>query len=156
MGRRARGDGIVARAAIVDIASALAVADAFAALGEIDILINNAGVTSRHALATTDPAAWRDESMPISTAPFYCCQAVATTDGRPPGWRDCEVGSVNGLHALGDPAYSAGKAGMISLTKSLAMEYGRHNIRANIVLPGTVRTRCGTSAAARTSKSSRR
>ena len=51
-----------------------------------------------------------------------------------------DVGSVNGLSALGDPAYSAAKAGMISLTRSLAQEYGRYGIRANIVLPGTVRT----------------
>ena len=50
------------------------------------------------------------------------------------------IGSVNGLSALGDPAYSAAKAAMISLTRSLAQEYGRFGIRANIVLPGTVRT----------------
>jgi NAD(P)-dependent dehydrogenase (short-subunit alcohol dehydrogenase family) len=50
------------------------------------------------------------------------------------------IGSVNALLALGDPAYSAAKAGMISLTQALAIEYGRFGIRANIVLPGTVRT----------------
>ena len=50
------------------------------------------------------------------------------------------IGSVNALSALGDAAYSAGKAGMISLTKSCALEFGRYNIRVNIVCPGTVRT----------------
>jgi NAD(P)-dependent dehydrogenase (short-subunit alcohol dehydrogenase family) len=50
------------------------------------------------------------------------------------------IGSVNGLTHLGDAAYSAGKAGLISLTRALALEYGRYNIRANIVCPGTVRT----------------
>jgi NAD(P)-dependent dehydrogenase (short-subunit alcohol dehydrogenase family) len=50
------------------------------------------------------------------------------------------VGSVNGLMALGDPAYSAAKAGLISLTRAIALECGRYNIRANIVCPGTVRT----------------
>jgi len=50
------------------------------------------------------------------------------------------IGSVNALSALGDPAYSAAKAAMISLTRSLAQEYGPYGIRANIVLPGTVRT----------------
>ena len=46
------------------------------------------------------------------------------------------IGSVNGLAALGDAAYSAGKAGMISLTRSMALEYGRYGIRVNIVCPG--------------------
>src|SRR5258708_40110086 len=50
------------------------------------------------------------------------------------------VGWKAALGALGDPAYSAAKAGMISLTRALALEYGRYGIRANIVLPGTVRT----------------
>jgi NAD(P)-dependent dehydrogenase (short-subunit alcohol dehydrogenase family) len=50
------------------------------------------------------------------------------------------IGSVNALAALGDPAYSAAKAGMIAMTRSLALEYGRHGVRVNIVLPGTVRT----------------
>ncbi|MDI9651337.1 SDR family oxidoreductase, partial [Burkholderia cenocepacia] len=50
------------------------------------------------------------------------------------------IGSVNGVHALGHPAYSAAKAGLISYTKSLAIEYGRDGVRANIVLPGTVKT----------------
>jgi len=50
------------------------------------------------------------------------------------------IGSVNGFSALGDAAYSAGKAGMVSLTRSLAQEFGRYNIRVNIVCPGTVRT----------------
>jgi NAD(P)-dependent dehydrogenase (short-subunit alcohol dehydrogenase family) len=50
------------------------------------------------------------------------------------------VGSVNGLSTFGDPAYSAAKAGMVSLTQSMAMEYGRYGIRVNIVCPGTVRT----------------
>ena len=62
------------------------------------------------------------------------------------------IGSVNGLSALGDAAYSAGKAAMISLTRSLAQEYGRHGIRCNIVLPGTVRTPLWARRAAKDSK----
>ena len=48
--------------------------------------------------------------------------------------------AVNGLMSLGDPAYSAAKAGLISYTRAVAMEYGRFGIRANVVCPGTVRT----------------
>jgi NAD(P)-dependent dehydrogenase (short-subunit alcohol dehydrogenase family) len=47
---------------------------------------------------------------------------------------------VNGLIALGNPAYSAAKADLITLTRALAMEYGADGIRANLVSPGTVRT----------------
>jgi NAD(P)-dependent dehydrogenase (short-subunit alcohol dehydrogenase family) len=50
------------------------------------------------------------------------------------------ISSVNGLSTFGDPAYSAAKAGMISLTQSMAMEYGRFGIRVNAVCPGSVRT----------------
>jgi NAD(P)-dependent dehydrogenase (short-subunit alcohol dehydrogenase family) len=50
------------------------------------------------------------------------------------------IGSVNAILALGHPAYSAAKAGLISYVKSLAAELGRVGIRANIILPGTVRT----------------
>ena len=47
---------------------------------------------------------------------------------------------MNGLAVFGNPAYSAAKAALISFTRSMAVEYGAFNIRANIVCPGTVRT----------------
>jgi len=50
------------------------------------------------------------------------------------------IGSVNALTTLGHPAYSAAKAALVSYTRSLAMELGAYGIRANIVLPGTVKT----------------
>jgi NAD(P)-dependent dehydrogenase (short-subunit alcohol dehydrogenase family) len=51
------------------------------------------------------------------------------------------VASVNGLGVFGHPAYSAAKAGMIHLTRLIAVEYGRRGLRANTVAPGTVATR---------------
>jgi NAD(P)-dependent dehydrogenase (short-subunit alcohol dehydrogenase family) len=59
------------------------------------------------------------------------------------------VGSVNGLATFGNPAYSAAKAALISLTRSMAVEYGPFGIRANIVCPGTVRTPAWTRRIAR-------
>jgi NAD(P)-dependent dehydrogenase (short-subunit alcohol dehydrogenase family) len=50
------------------------------------------------------------------------------------------IGTVNGLYSVGNPAYSAAKAGLENFTKTLATELGRDNIRANIICPGTVRT----------------
>lgn len=51
------------------------------------------------------------------------------------------IASVNGMSVFGHPAYSAAKAGLIHLTKLIAVEYGKFGIRANAVAPGTVRTR---------------
>jgi meso-butanediol dehydrogenase / (S,S)-butanediol dehydrogenase / diacetyl reductase len=50
------------------------------------------------------------------------------------------IASVNGLGYFGNEAYSAAKAGMINLTGSLAVRYGRYGIRANAIAPGSIRT----------------
>ena len=130
--------------AITDVGNAEAVAQAFAelakTLGPIDILINNAGFSEHPTFAKTDAEAWAYDVNGNLNSAYYCARAVlpAMTERR--AGAIVNIGSVNGLGALGDPAYSAAKAGMISLTKSLAVEYGRFGIRTNIVLPGTVRT----------------
>jgi NAD(P)-dependent dehydrogenase (short-subunit alcohol dehydrogenase family) len=103
-------------------------------------LINNAGFSEHPTLAKTDPAAWAFDVNGNLNGAYNCAHAVIEGMKERGGGSIIAIGSVNGLMGFGDPAYSAAKAGMISLTKSLAMEYGRYNIRANIVLPGTVRT----------------
>ncbi|MCB0183826.1 MAG: SDR family oxidoreductase, partial [Caldilineaceae bacterium] len=50
------------------------------------------------------------------------------------------IASVNGLTGLGEEGYSAAKAGVINLTQNMAIKYGRHNVRANVICPGTVQT----------------
>jgi NAD(P)-dependent dehydrogenase (short-subunit alcohol dehydrogenase family) len=130
--------------AVADVGDADAIANAFKSLatvlGPIDILVNNAGFSEHPTFARTDPAGWRQDVNGNLNGAYYCAHAVL------PGMKEkgagsiIAIGSVNGLSALGDPAYSASKAGMMSLTRSLAVEYGRFGIRANIVLPGTVRT----------------
>ena len=125
-------DGITVKPAVADIADAGAVAAAFKGFGEVDILINNAGGTRHATFEKTDPAGW-DEDMAANVGGAYACAHAVLP-------QMVERRSGNGLAALGDPAYSASKAAMISLTRSLAQEYGRYGIRANIVLPGTVRT----------------
>ncbi|MDP1732041.1 MAG: SDR family oxidoreductase [Devosia sp.] len=132
--------GYAARGAVADIGAPAAVAEAFAGFGEIHILINNAGISSHPTFAATDPGGWQDDVNSNLNGAFNCAHAVLPQMVERRGGAIVNVGSVNGLQALGDPAYSAGKAGMIALTKALALEYGRYNIRANIVLPGTVRT----------------
>jgi NAD(P)-dependent dehydrogenase (short-subunit alcohol dehydrogenase family) len=139
-----RAEGIQAIAETVDIADADSVAKAFssvsAKLGGVDILVNNAGFSRHPTFARTDPQGWREEIEGNLNGAYHCAYAVLPRMKEKGGGSIVNIGSVNGLGALGDPAYSAAKAGMISLTRSLAVEYGRFGIRVNIVLPGTVRT----------------
>ena len=129
---------------VADISQPGEVARAFAALtdalGPVDILVNNAGGSDHSTFARTDPAGWQSEINGNLNSAYYCAHAVIPGMLAKRAGVIIGIGSVNGLSALGDPAYSAGKAAMISLTRSLAQEYGRHGIRSNIVLPGTVRT----------------
>lgn len=136
--------GVKTAHAVTDVGDRAAVADAMAklagALGPIDILVNNAGFSSHPTFGRTDPDSWHHEVNGNLNSAYYCAHAVLDGMKAKGGGSIIAIGSVNGLGALGDPAYSAAKAGMISLTKSIAVEYGRFNIRSNIVLPGTVRT----------------
>jgi NAD(P)-dependent dehydrogenase (short-subunit alcohol dehydrogenase family) len=136
--------GVTVATAIADIAEASLVKRAFddfaAQLGPVDILINNAGVSRNPSLDGTTPDGWRADIDANLNGAFNCAHAVLPAMKARKGGVIVNIGSVNGLAALGDAAYSAGKAGMISLTRSLAMEFGRYNIRVNIVCPGTVRT----------------
>lgn len=129
---------------VADVGDFGAVKTAFARiadrLGVVDILINNAGFSEHPTFARTDPAGWQHDVNGNLNGAYYCAHAVLPAMQKKQGGSIIAIGSVNGLGALGDPAYSAAKAGMISLTRSLAIEYGRFNIRSNIVLPGTVRT----------------
>ncbi len=133
-------DGITVKAAVADIASAEAVKTAFAGFGDVHLLINNAGVSRHPTLASTDPAGWEEDIAANLNGAYACAHAVLPQMVARRSGAIVNVGSVNGLSALGDPAYSAAKAGMIAMTKALAMEYGRYGIRTNCVLPGTVRT----------------
>jgi NAD(P)-dependent dehydrogenase (short-subunit alcohol dehydrogenase family) len=130
--------------AVADITEPVEVERAFAsltaALGPVDILVNNAGGSSHGTLARTDAEGWRHELKVNADTAYFCAQAVIPGMKAKRGGVIINIGSVNGLSALGDPAYSAGKAAMISLTRSLAQEYGPYGIRANVVLPGTIRT----------------
>lgn len=133
-------EGIEAVGAVADIADTGAVAAAFEGFGDVHVLINNAGVSRYPTLAVTDPKGWNDDVASNLNGAYACAHAVLPGMVERRAGSIVNVASVNGLTALGDPAYSAAKAGMIAMTKALAMEYGRYGIRANCVLPGTVRT----------------
>jgi len=137
-------EGVAGESETADVGEASEIEDALARLaaklGVIDILVNNAGYSPHPTFAQTDPAGWQNDINGNLNGAYNCAYAVL------PGMREkgsgviINIGSVNALSALGDPAYSAAKAGLVSLTRSLAVEFGRCGIRVNVVLPGTVRT----------------
>ena len=141
--RELSADGIAAAAAVADISDAVQVRDAVdklrQGLGDVDILINNAGVSERSSLEASTPESWRSDIDANLNGAYHCAHAVLP-GMKASGGAIVNIGSVNGLGSFGDPAYSAAKAGLISFTRAVAMEYGRHGIRANIICPGTVRT----------------
>jgi NAD(P)-dependent dehydrogenase (short-subunit alcohol dehydrogenase family) len=148
-----RRDNPRIESSIVDIVDPEAVRDAFsqvaALLGPIDVLVNNAGVSNNPSLVRTTPAGFEEDVSLNLNGAYNCAHAVLPDMKARRAGAIVNVGSVNGLTALGDAAYSAGKAGLISLTKSLALEFGRYGIRTNIVCPGTVRTPLWNDRAAR-------
>ncbi|PMS37410.1 NADP-dependent 3-hydroxy acid dehydrogenase YdfG [Trinickia symbiotica] len=117
-----------------------AVAQAVAATGPVDVLVANAGGAISGSLASTDPASWQRDVHLNLNGTYHTVEAVRASMIERRRGAIVLIGSVNGMTALGHPAYSAAKAGLISYTKALAMELGRHGIRANIVCPGTVKT----------------
>jgi NAD(P)-dependent dehydrogenase (short-subunit alcohol dehydrogenase family) len=117
-----------------------AMAEVEAAFGGVDVLVNNAGGVISPTLATTGEAEWlRDIDLNLNGA-WRCAKAVQ--DGMIARKRGTilNISSVNGSGIYGYPAYSAAKAGLLQLTRFLAVELGQHGIRANAIAPGSVKT----------------
>jgi NAD(P)-dependent dehydrogenase (short-subunit alcohol dehydrogenase family) len=110
------------------------------AAGTPDILVNNAGWTRAETLDGVDEDSWRDElDLNLNGAFRVTHPILARMVARRAGII-LFVSSVNALQHFGNPAYAAAKAGMLAFTRAIAVEYGRHGIRANAICPGSVRT----------------
>lgn len=116
-----------------------AMAQKAVSLGPVCTLVNNAGATWAGSLHEMTPEIWRRESALNVEAAFICFKALQESLKENHG-SVINTASVNGLGVFGNPGYSAAKAGLIHLTKSIAVEYGKFGVRANAVAPGTVRT----------------
>ncbi|WP_322011553.1 SDR family oxidoreductase [Paraburkholderia sp. J12] len=117
-----------------------AVAAGVAARGPVDVVVANAGGALGTTLAHTDAAKWRRDVELNLNGAYYTVETVRQSMIDRRRGAIVLIGSVNGLTALGHPAYSAAKAGLVSYTKALAIELGQYGIRANLVCPGTVKT----------------
>jgi len=113
------------------------------ALGRIDILITSAGITGPNAKGWDyPPEAWRKVIDVNLNGLFYCCRAVIPYMMKRDYGRIVNIASIAGKE--GNPnasAYSASKAGVIALTKSLGKELAQHNIAVNCITPAAARTR---------------
>jgi 3-oxoacyl-[acyl-carrier protein] reductase len=111
------------------------------AAGDLDVLVNNAGVTRDGVLARMSDEDWRTVIDTNLSSVFYTCRAAARTMMRKRAGAIVNVSSIVGVHGnWGQTNYAASKAGIIGFTKSLARELGSRNVRANVVAPGYVKT----------------
>ena len=121
---------------------AAAVARTVDELGSVDILVNNAG-TLDHVGQFHDqsPELWERDLRVNLTGAFTCAQAVWPHMKERKWGRIVNMASVAGtLGGFGQASYSATKAGLLGLTKTLAMEGGRHGITVNAIVPGIIGT----------------
>jgi 3-oxoacyl-[acyl-carrier protein] reductase len=110
--------------------------------GDLDVLVNNAGITRDGLLARMPDEDWRDVIETNLSGVFYTCRAVARGMMRKRAGSIVNVSSIVGVHGNpGQTNYSAAKAGIIGFTKALARELGSRGVRANVVAPGYVSTR---------------
>lgn len=107
------------------------------ALGEVDILVNAAGVNLREPFTEVTPASWLTQIHLHLSAPFFLTQALAP-GMKQRGWgRVINIASLQSLRAFPNSApYGAGKGGIVQLTRAIAVEWGPHGITCNAIGPG--------------------
>jgi len=109
--------------------------------GELDILVNNAGVTRDGLLVRMSDEDWDTVIDTNLASVFYTCRAAVRGMMKRRSGAVVNISSIVGIHGnWGQTNYAASKAGIIGFTKSLARELGSRNIRANVVVPGYVKT----------------
>jgi len=122
-------------------ASRAAISQVVKALGDIDVLVNNAGNDTRHAIEEVTPDLW-DQLIAVNLKQqFFIAQSVI------PSMRRLGRGSIINLSSIAwaipspnVPVYVTAKAAIVGMTRTLAHELGLHNIRVNCVMPGCIWT----------------
>jgi len=138
---RAVAEEIGGRAVEADVSSVEDAKRLVEEAGDLDVLVNNAGLTRDGVLARMPDEDWRVVIETNLSSVFYTCRAAARPMMRKRGGSIVNISSVVGVHGnWGQTNYAASKAGIIGFTKSLARELGSRGVRANVVAPGYVKT----------------
>ncbi|XRB09442.1 3-oxoacyl-[acyl-carrier protein] reductase [Pycnococcus provasolii] len=108
------------------------------AFGRIDVLVNNAGITRDNLMMRMKPEQWQEVIDTNLTGVFFATQGACKIMGRT-GGRIINITSVVGVTGnAGQANYSAAKAGVIGLTKTVAREYAGRNVKCNAIAPGFI------------------
>ena len=138
------GDAVIAIGVDVsDLAAVEAARDTtLAKLGKIDILVNNAGIAGiNKTVWETDLEEWRKVLRINLDGPFICCKAIVPLMVKQNYGRIVNIASIAGKEGNPNAAhYSASKAGLIALTKSLGKELASYEIAVNAITPAAART----------------
>lgn len=139
--RAAGGDALALK---VDVANRSEVeamaAHALATYGKVDTLVNNAGLSRGSDILTIDEATWDLNLNVVLKGAYLCSKALLPSMLANQHGAIINISSVNGLTGIGEEAYSAAKAAVINLTQNMAVRYGPHQVRANVICPGTIQT----------------
>jgi meso-butanediol dehydrogenase / (S,S)-butanediol dehydrogenase / diacetyl reductase len=142
LGERAEEVAVEIRGTAVqaDVTVAADVARLVEAAGGVDVLVNNAGGGFADDVLEIGEEEW-DADVALNLKSVYLCSKAAL-----PGMIEqgsgviVNIASVNGIAFFANEPYSAAKAGMISLTRSMAVRYGKHGVRVVAIAPGTIRS----------------
>jgi NAD(P)-dependent dehydrogenase (short-subunit alcohol dehydrogenase family) len=110
------------------------------AFGPVDVLVNNAAKATDADFLSLGWETWDEDVNVTLKGPFLCSQTVLADMVKRGSGVILNISSVNALGYYGNEAYSAAKAGILNLTRSLAVRYGPSGIRVNAIAPGTLRT----------------
>lgn len=116
------------------------VAAAVARFGRLDYLSNNVGIGSRASVVDEDPEVWRRVMQVNVETMFLVSKYAIPAMKEAGGGAIVNISSISALRPRGLTAYSASKGAVIALTRAMAVDHGRDNIRVNCIAPGPVYT----------------